>query len=349
MAPRRVPRLPRFAWIWLGALVFGVIAGCGDDDGGNDASVPTDASAVDAAKPEPRDASSQPEAAMPDATVPDASMLRDAQPEADAATVDDGDAGAPACIATKTCAAVGEVCTSDDACATGHCSDGYCCDAACGGGSSDCQACSRALTGKPNGQCHPLPSGTRCRDSAGSCDFAEVCDGASAACPGDVLLPAGIVCRSSAGACDTEEQCTGSSPTCPADTFRAAGVQCRASIGPCDLEDTCSGSSAACPDTFRPQGYACNATLTGPCDAPDQCTGNSPGCPATYLSGVICRYGRGACDLTEVCAGTSPNCPPDLVVSSGIVCRPSINLACDPTERCDGVSYDCPADVETCP
>ena len=43
---------------------------------------------------------------------------------------------------------------------------------------------------------------TTCRASAGACDVAETCTGASAACPADALTPAGTVCRASAGACD---------------------------------------------------------------------------------------------------------------------------------------------------
>ncbi|MEN8183689.1 MAG: hypothetical protein ABFS46_14265, partial [Myxococcota bacterium] len=50
--------------------------------------------------------------------------------------------------------------------------------------------------------CELVPSGTECRASAGSCDVAETCDGASAACPTDTFQPATSACRLVADLCD---------------------------------------------------------------------------------------------------------------------------------------------------
>ena len=96
--------------------------------------------------------------------------------------------------------AQGIACTADNQCGSGSCLDGVCCDAACGDNdTSDCQACTAALTGGTDGTCAPISAGTECRASAGSCDVAESCDGATPTCPEDVLEPAGTECRAATG------------------------------------------------------------------------------------------------------------------------------------------------------
>jgi len=61
-------------------------------------------------------------------------------------------------------------------------------------------------------------AGVACRPSAGDCDVAEACDGASKECPADRFVASGTVCRVSSGAaCDPAETCSGASATCPAD------------------------------------------------------------------------------------------------------------------------------------
>ncbi len=66
--------------------------------------------------------------------------------------------------------ALGAVCSSAEACVSGHCVDGVCCDTACDG---VCAACNLGAT---RGTCSPRPSGT---DPEGECAGAG-CDGAGA-------------------------------------------------------------------------------------------------------------------------------------------------------------------------
>ena len=240
-------------------------------------------------------------------------------------------------------------CSSDAECGNDRCIDGVCCPGRCSGETTDCMACSRALTGHANGVCAPILANTVCRASIGICDFGERCDGISPVCPGDVVLPAGIPCRTATDDCDAEERCDGVSPVCGTDVLKPAMTPCRNPDGPCDVTDYCSGTSRACPDAFRPDTYICRAASAGICDAPDTCTGYSADCPERFAVNVVCRYPVGSCDVQESCTGAGADCPPDAVIPAGIVCRDSINATCNPVESCDGVSAHCPANVGTCP
>jgi hypothetical protein len=64
--------------------------------------------------------------------------------------------------------ALGDVCTDDSECVTGHCADGLCCDGACSG---TCEACD--LVGL-EGTCKPIGAGT---DPEMECEATESCDG----------------------------------------------------------------------------------------------------------------------------------------------------------------------------
>ena len=64
-------------------------------------------------------------------------------------------------------------------------------------------------------------------DCPGAC---EICDvGNTNTC---IARPASFECRASAGSCDVAENCTGASADCPADTFVAASTECRAAAEP---------------------------------------------------------------------------------------------------------------------
>lgn len=103
----------------------------------------------------------------------------------------------------------GASCLSDGECATGFCTDGYCCDTQCGGGASDCQACSILTGASVNGTCRVLSAGRTCRAKSNECDMAEVCDGISGTCPGDVGISDGMPCAF--GTCQGH-MCVGDAP-----------------------------------------------------------------------------------------------------------------------------------------
>ncbi len=190
-------------------------------------------------------------------------------------------------------------------CGNGVVDSGEQCDL--GGANGDPTSCCTTL-------CEFRAVGLVCRPSAGDCDVAETCTGASATCPGDMFQPSNFQCRPSAGPCDLPETCSGSGPTCPDDAFRMAGTVCRAPAGTCDVTENCDGSGPDCP----PDGFV--------------------------AGGTVCRQATGDCDLTEVCSGTDPNCPPDALKDAGTVCRPG-NGVCDPAEVCDGQTVACPQDA----
>lgn len=87
-----------------------------------------------------------------------------------------------------------------------------------------------------------VAAGTECREAAGPCDVAELCDGTSPECPADAFQPPDFVCRAAAGTCDQVEVCDGATPACPADAFDMS-TECRPAVGPCDLAEVCSGGS----------------------------------------------------------------------------------------------------------
>lgn len=196
----------------------------------------------------------------------------------------------------------GSTCTSNAQCGSGFCTDGVCCDTACGSGDPlDCQACSAAAGAPVNGTCAPRSATTVCRASAGLCDLAERCDGASPSCPTDAVASSATLCRAAIGTCDVAERCDGVSPSCPTDAFASSDTLCRASAGICDLTERCTGTSALCP-------------------------GNALEPPTT-----VCRPARNDCDLRELCTGDAISCPanrhrPNFSLCRGIFGLPGICL-----------------------
>lgn len=186
---------------------------------------------------------------------------------------------------TTTCCVLGAFDDGSDKCANGHgcgaaatcrsssCADSVCCDTACGGSNdSDCQVCSTAKGAAVNGTCGAAPAAANivCRPTAGPCDTAEKCDGASMACPANTFKPNTTVCRAAAGVCDVQEMCPGDGAACPPDGRKAAGAMCKAagSNATCDPADFCDGFRTSCPATFAPYG-----TTGAMCSAPLQCNG----------------------------------------------------------------------------
>lgn len=190
--------------------------------------------------------------------------------------------------------------------------------------------------------CRIRPSGVACRDAAGLCDAAEVCDGVASTCPADGFLTLGTECRATAGSCDVAETCSGAGPACPADAFEPSTVECRGPAGVCDVAENCTGSDAACPSDDKSTSECRPAA--GLCDIPESCDGVNDTCPtdAFEFPGIECRAAAGVCDLAESCDGASAQCPSD--AKSTAVCRVVSGL-CDVAEACDGVTNDCPTDT----
>lgn len=272
------------------------------------------------------------------------------------------DGVAPTCP-TDGFAEVGTPCTGGfcNGPACGACQPGVACETpnACETGTIEC------ADGVPTCVASGVvAAGTECREAAGPCDVAELCDGTSPECPGDAFQPIDFVCRAAAGTCDQVEVCDGATPACPADTFDMS-TECRPAVGPCDLAEVCSGGASCPPDDLRAAGSTCRAAATE-CDAEETCDGATSVCPDDEFesAGTMCSGGRvcdgsgacldlgcgdpcstgAACEIGIIdCSTGSPVCVRDRLRDIGFVCRP-VAGACDVAEECDGVSAACPVD-----
>jgi len=256
-----------------------------------------------------------------------------------------GDACENACTAVEHCA-VPPTCTdaSDSEC--GACDTGYLPDGAGGCveclSAADCSDDANPCTVKAceAGACvqNPGNAGAECRASAGDCDVAELCDGASATCPSDGFVTGGTECRASAGDCDVAELCSGSDAACPVDGFLAGGTECRGGAGDCDVAEQCTGSGPACPvDGFLAGGTECRG-VAGLCDVAEQCSGSDAACPVDgfVAGGTECRAAVDACDVAELCGGSDAACPGDGFATAGTACGDGSDSVCDHPDSCDG-------------
>jgi cysteine-rich repeat protein len=234
----------------------------------------------------------------------------------------------------------------DEGCDDGNTADGDCCSSTCqldpagaacteDGAPCTADACDAA------GICRHSAGnpGATCRAAADVCDVPELCDGTSAACPGDAKSTA--VCRLAAGVCDLAESCDGSADACPADA-KATHV-CRPGAGICDLTEACDGAADDCPADLKSTGL-CRASV-GVCDLAESCDGLGDDCPADAKSNAVCRASTGACDLTDSCDGSADDCPTDGFAPSGTACADP--LFCNGAERCDGAGV-CAAEGGPC-
>jgi hypothetical protein len=146
-----------------------------------------------------------------------------------------------------------------------------------------------------------------CRGVAGSCDIAELCDGLSADCPGNMFLGMSTICRPLAGPCDLRERCTGTMPMCPPNELEAAGVMCAAPTGPCTQGAFCTGSSSNCPgQTNEPNGTPCQTVDL--CGTPAICRACSGGsCTLEPGWNGSCQPSCGI--LGTICGGAEQCCP----------------------------------------
>lgn len=248
-------------------------------------------------------------------------------------------------VATR---ATGATCTVGGECLSGSCADGVCCSSACGGGApDDCEACTMALTGMPDGTCGALAAAVAgtvvCRAAAAaSCDAEERCLAGVTACPPDALSAAGTVCRPPALGCDAPEICDGTSIDCPPDVGASPGAVCRPAAGGCDVPESCDGLSFACPgDAVASPGAVCRG-VAGTCDLEERCTGGID-CPADAFvaAGTSCRESAGVCDVAESCTGASGACPGDTFAAAGTVCDPTVTGPCDAPDVCTGSTASC--------
>ena len=193
------------------------------------------------------------------------------------------------------------------------------------------------------------PDTTECRPAADTCDIAEYCDGSGVDCPADAVEPSTTVCRVSDGVCDPAEYCDGAAVECPVDAVEPDTTVCRASDGVCDPAEYCDGAGDTCPaDEVEPATTLCRAS-GGVCDLDDYCDGSGDACPTDAKdSTTVCRESTGVCDAAEICDGVNNDCPADLLAAAGTVCEPSGtgDVICDPPEVCDGASADCPGPPE---
>ncbi|WP_147449968.1 hypothetical protein [Corallococcus carmarthensis] len=145
---------------------------------------------------------------------------------------------------------LGTACGAATDCGSGFCVDGVCCDSACGGGTSDCIACSMAAGAAADGTCGPRAANATCDDGA-ACTQNDLCQGAS--CVGaPKTAPSPGPCQVITPVCDPE---TGDFPTTQAPDGTACDTgECRA--GACVPKNDP-------PDDAEPEESGCGCT-TGP-------------------------------------------------------------------------------------
>jgi len=135
--------------------------------------------------------------------------------------------------------------------------------------------------------CEVAPADTECRAARDSCDFAEVCTGASAACPGDLFGPGGVACTDSI---DNPGYCHAGSCVARDTICMVEGRQFGGGL---------TGPSAAC-EYF----LGCDQLL---CEDPTTCVY----LPLPTPDGAVCGDGQVCMSGQCVDAGTLDDCPED--------------------------------------
>jgi hypothetical protein len=206
-------------------------------------------------------------------------------------------------------------CTGTGACASGHCVDGFCCESPCNG---VCVACSRGKTGRPDGQCRPIPSGLdpeeECAPESSACGRTGSCNGngscavvaagvacGASSCSGHVVVPpprcngAGTCDPQPARVCSGYLRCADGSvckATCAGDGDCVAGSECDEGTGQCSvprpLGSACNpgGNGSDCASGHCVDGVCCDTPCTGMCSACTQArTGVASGTCAPVSAG----------------------------------------------------------------
>lgn len=132
-----------------------------------------------------------------------------------------------------------------------ECSSGECCDTATGNFKAagtyvaNCGKCT-GLSETPGNQLNTEDGLNECTSTTSNCQL-NTCSGTSRACG---YKTAGTTCNASAGVCDPAETCTGASYTCPTPAYYTSATICRTAVGStgdCRLTgDKCTGTSATC-------------------------------------------------------------------------------------------------------
>ncbi|MBI4412097.1 MAG: DUF4215 domain-containing protein [Deltaproteobacteria bacterium] len=152
-----------------------------------------------------------------------------------------------------------------------------------------------------------FPVGQTCAESTDCSTSQYACDlthGGAPYCK-TTYASSATQCRASAGTCDVAEYCTGASATCPADSFASSTTECRASTGVCDTAEACTGSSATCPtdtgSTASATGNACGTCGDGILNTGEECDGSAGINPATQQC-TKCRI-----ENKDLCASATLN------------------------------------------
>ena len=190
------------------------------------------------------------------------------------------------------------------------------CDAICGDGlvrgGEACDDGLLGISGCCTASCQIQIAGVACRDVAGVCDVAEVCDGSSSICPTDLFRSTEFQCRDRSGQCDVAEACQGSSPDCPDDRFAQNATLCNDGDA-CTRTDICLSGSCVGGD-----GVVC--TALDQCHDAGICDSVSGVCSIPRKpNGVNCNDGN-ACTQSDTCA-------------SG-VCRAGVPVECVASDQC---------------
>lgn len=289
--------------------------------------------------------------------------------------------GSSYCAADGTCAAKttnGTACTAAKQCASNACVDGVCCETSCG---QTCYGCSLEKTGKANGTCAPLKSGTsrtatecpaaamstcgndgtcdgagKCRAwasgttcAAGSCGTTgftgpKSCDGA-----GHCAGPAAVACG--AYPCDAASGCA---VTCSASVPCAGDTYCDSGTSKCVAKkangQTC-GSANECVSKTCVDGVCCNSGCTGACmSCRNADTGMGEGTCAAIKSGTKstadCPTDTTACGRDGTCNGAGACTYKASGTSCGSAMCTGSTLQAAPT--CDGKGTCNPGSSSTC-
>jgi uncharacterized repeat protein (TIGR01451 family)/uncharacterized repeat protein (TIGR02543 family) len=264
---------------------------------------------------------------------------------------------------------IGNACTGDRECGTGHCVDGVCCNSACDG---QCEACDlpsqpgvcSAVLGAPHGLRSACASdGSLC---GGACDGTRVdacafpggsvqCGDASCA-SGSATAPA--TCNG-AGACASasSQSCgrygcdtSACKSSCAGDSDCANGSVCKDGlcVGPSALGDACT-RDGACGSGHCVDGVCCDTACTGQCQTCNV-TGHAGTCTAAKGTPVgarpACAGAGSACGAT--CDGvTGSSCT---FAGTGTVCQPQAcsNSTATTASLCDGAGACVAGNQQSC-